>query len=99
NIAGDGVPGNADTTDQDFALVIYNGTAGAPASPAIGVSPTSMSFSATVGGANPASQSLSITNTGGGTLNWTAASNQPWLNVSPGSGTAPSAASVSVNIA
>jgi subtilisin-like proprotein convertase family protein len=24
NIAGDGVPGNADTTDQDFALVIYN---------------------------------------------------------------------------
>ena len=26
NIAGDGVPGNADTTDQDFALVIYNGT-------------------------------------------------------------------------
>ncbi len=29
NIAGDGVPGNADTTDQDFALVVYNGTAGA----------------------------------------------------------------------
>jgi hypothetical protein len=30
NIAGDGVPGNADTTDQDFALVVYNGSAGAP---------------------------------------------------------------------
>jgi hypothetical protein len=26
NIAGDGVPGNGDTTDQDFALVIYNAT-------------------------------------------------------------------------
>ncbi|MGC8947469.1 MAG: S8 family serine peptidase, partial [Anaerolineae bacterium] len=25
NIAGDGVPGNGDSTDQDFALVIYNG--------------------------------------------------------------------------
>jgi hypothetical protein len=25
NITGDGVPGNSDTTDQDFALVIYNG--------------------------------------------------------------------------
>lgn len=25
NIAGDGVPGNSDTTDQDFALVVYNG--------------------------------------------------------------------------
>jgi len=26
NIAGDGVPGNSDPTDQDFALVIYNAT-------------------------------------------------------------------------
>ena len=26
NIAGDGVPGVGDTTDQDFALVVYNGT-------------------------------------------------------------------------
>ncbi|MBS0195283.1 MAG: immunoglobulin domain-containing protein [Planctomycetes bacterium] len=26
NIAGDGVPGNADTTDQDYALVVYNMT-------------------------------------------------------------------------
>ncbi|MFL6214495.1 MAG: S8 family serine peptidase [Blastocatellia bacterium] len=25
NIAGDGVPGNADSSDQDFALVVYNG--------------------------------------------------------------------------
>jgi hypothetical protein len=27
NITGDGVPGNGDTTDQDFALVVYNGQA------------------------------------------------------------------------
>jgi hypothetical protein len=25
NVAGDGVPGNSDLTDQDFALVVYNG--------------------------------------------------------------------------
>jgi subtilisin-like proprotein convertase family protein len=31
NIAGDGVPGNGDTTDQDFALVVYNGSTSAPA--------------------------------------------------------------------
>jgi subtilisin-like proprotein convertase family protein/subtilisin family serine protease len=31
NIAGDGVPGNADTTDQDYALVVSNATAAAPA--------------------------------------------------------------------
>ena len=29
-VNGDGVPGNADTTDQDFALFVYNGSAGAP---------------------------------------------------------------------
>ena len=29
-IAGDGVPGNADPTDQDFALVVYNATSGVP---------------------------------------------------------------------
>ena len=98
NIAGDGVPGNADTTDQDFALVIYNATAGSATSPTIGVSPSSFSFSATAGGANPANQSLSITNVGGGTLNWTASSNQTWLTVSPTSGAAPSTATVSVNI-
>ncbi len=99
NIAGDGVPGNADTTDQDFALVIYNGGAGAPTNPTIGVSPSSFSFTATAGGANPANQSLSITNTGGGTLNWTASDNATWLTISPTSGTAPSTVTLSVNIA
>lgn len=29
-VNGDGVPGNADTTDQDFALFVYNGSGGAP---------------------------------------------------------------------
>jgi hypothetical protein len=99
NIAGDGVPGNADATDQDFALVVYNATTGGGTSPTIGVSPSSMTFSATAGGANPAAQALNISNTGGGTLNWTASSNQTWLSISPTSGTAPSAPNVSVNIA
>ncbi|MEO6391699.1 MAG: hypothetical protein ABIP75_07590, partial [Pyrinomonadaceae bacterium] len=98
NIAGDGVPGNADTTDQDFALLAYNAQTGGSPSPTIGVSPSSLSFSATAGGANPAGQSLSITNTGGGTLNWTATSNQAWLSIAAASGTAPSTPTVSVNI-
>ena len=62
----------------------------------IGVSPATLSFTGQVGGANPASQNLSITNTGSGTLSWTASDNQPWLSVSPTSGTAPSTATVSV---
>ena len=98
NIAGDGVPGNADTTDQDFALVVYNATSGGTPTPTIGVSPSSLSFSATVGGANPANQSLNISNTGGGTLNWTASDNATWLTISPTSGTAPSTVTASVNI-
>ncbi len=47
NIAGDGVPGNADTTDQDFALVVYNGTAGAPSPDfSLGATPSSQTVTA-----------------------------------------------------
>jgi hypothetical protein len=98
NIAGDGVPGNADTTDQDFALIIYNATAGGAPQPSIGVSPSSLSFTATAGGANPANQTISLTNTGGGTLTWTASDNATWLTISPASGTAPSTLTASVSI-
>jgi hypothetical protein len=97
NIAGDGIPANADVTDQDFALVIYNGTQSVATDPVISASPASLSFSGTVGGANPASQSLSINNGGGGTLNWTASDNASWLTVTPASGTAPSTLTISVN--
>ena len=51
--------------------------------PAIGASPTSFSFVATEGGANPATQTLSISNTGGGTLSWTASENTTWLTLNP----------------
>ncbi|MCK6446758.1 MAG: PKD domain-containing protein [Planctomycetes bacterium] len=46
SIAGDGVPGNADTTDQDFALVVYNGSAGAPVAPVANFTGTPTSGSA-----------------------------------------------------
>jgi uncharacterized membrane protein len=69
----------------------------APVPPAIGLSRADILFNATAGGANPASESLNVTNTGGGTLNGlgtsiTYASGQPtgWLNASLSSTTAPS---------
>src|SRR5262245_10509300 len=40
--------------------------------PAIAASPTSLSFTAQQGGSNPAAQTVSISNTGGGTLSWSA---------------------------
>lgn len=98
NIAGDGVPGNADTTDQDFALVVYNANTSTSTTPTIGLSPSSLSFTATVGGSNPANQTISITNTGSGTLNWSQTDNASWLTVTPASGTAPSTLTASVSI-
>jgi hypothetical protein len=59
----------------------------APVPPAIGASPTALSFTATQGGANPATQAMTISNTGGGTLSWSASEAVSWLTLSPASGT------------
>ncbi len=58
NIAGDGVPGNADTTDQDFALAVYNGSASAP-TPDFTLSATPASQTVTAGG----STTFTVSNT------------------------------------
>jgi len=60
----------------------------APVPPTIGLSPSSVSFTGVQGGANPSNQTLSLTNTGGGTLSWTVSDNAAWLTVSPASGSA-----------
>jgi len=70
-------------------------------SASIGVSVNSLSFTTPVG-SSPAPQTLSVQNTGGGTLNFAVANNQPWLIVSPGRGTSsgsPVVLTVSVNTA
>ena len=58
-----------------------------PAPSAIGVVPTSLSFTAQQGGGNPASQNLRLSNSGGGSLNWTVSDDAAWLTLSPASGT------------
>ena len=55
--------------------------------PVIGTSPVSLSFAAIQGGTNPASQILSISNSGGGTLSWIAGDNAAWLRLNRSSGT------------
>jgi BACON domain-containing protein len=64
--------------------------------PAIGASPVSFFFTATEGSANPATQTLSISNTGGGTLSWEVSDNAAWLTLSPASGTGNGAVMLSV---
>ena len=45
----------------------------------------------------PAGQTYAIANAGGGTLNWTASVDQPWVNVSPASGTDGGTVTASIN--
>jgi uncharacterized protein (TIGR03437 family) len=61
-------------------------TAAAAPPPAISLSAGQASFSYTSGGSAPASQTVNITNSGGGTLTWSASSGSSWLTVSPNSG-------------
>ena len=99
NLAGDGVPGNDDATDQDFALIVFNASDGSPAIPRIGPSPAALAFSAIAGAASPASQPLSIHNTGTGSLAFAVAADAPWLALSSAAGTAPASLTVAVDTA
>ena len=74
-------------------------TGNPPPQPALSVSRTSMSFSATQGGANPAAQTFDVTNTGGGSLSYTASESASWLTVSPASGAAPGTVTATASIA
>lgn len=69
-----------------------------PSVPVIAVSPQTLEFSAFLGGPNPEPKMLTITNAGGGTLEWEASFDVGWLKVSPERGTAPSTLTVSVDI-
>jgi uncharacterized protein (TIGR03437 family) len=68
-----------------------------PAPPTISLSSTQLQFTYTMGGASPAAQAVTVANSGGGTLNWSATTSASWLSVGPASGTAPSTLSVLVS--
>lgn len=57
--------------------------------------PGALTFSATVGGAFPPPANLSVSNSGSGSLSFTAVANQAWLQLSPLSGTVPNNIQVS----
>jgi len=67
-------------------------------SPVISPNPSSLQFTATNGSA-PDPQSIQISNSGGGSLAWTATASDSWLKISATSGTAPSTISVSIDAA
>jgi PKD repeat protein len=61
------------------------------------LSPTSLQFSAIVGGSQPPNQTFQVSNTGERTLNWSISDNASWLTCSPTSGTNGAAVTVSVD--
>jgi len=68
------------------------------AAPAVGLAPTSLSFSVAVGRTVP-SQTLHLTNTGGGILDWSVASDSAWLSATPASGVGTADLTVTANTA
>ena len=70
-----------------------------PSAPALALSGSAMTFSGTAGSSNPAAQTVNVSNSGTGTLAWTASGNQTWLTVSPSSGSGSGAVSVQPNLA
>jgi uncharacterized protein (TIGR03437 family) len=63
----------------------------------LAASPASLQFAYTLGGDVPAAQSIQISNSGSGTVTWSAAADASWLSLSPASGTMPSTLAVSVS--
>src|SRR5207249_4043996 len=89
------------------ATIVFTGGAGVEsrslpvsltvtAPPEIAYSPSSLTF-ASQQGSSPANQSLTISNSGGGTLAWTATKTASWLTLSATSGTAPSTITISAS--
>jgi hypothetical protein len=70
--------------------------------PQIGVTPKTLSFSAQLGGSNPAVKTITVQNTGESTLNYQITTDKEWLKVAPPSGVSEGAQknhNVSVDIA
>ncbi|HWZ45574.1 MAG TPA: family 16 glycoside hydrolase [Candidatus Saccharimonadales bacterium] len=68
-------------------------------SPKLGIAPSPIVFTGFQGQPDPTPVPMTIANLGGGTVNWTASSNTPWLTLSSTSGTAPSTLNVQASIA
>ena len=91
-------PGGFPNADLSWVEVITDATS---PTPTIHLSPATLVFT-TEEGSNPVSQGISLSNSSGGTMTWTAAADAAapaWLSVSPASGTDAATIAVSVNSA
>jgi hypothetical protein len=69
-----------------------------PTPPVLSASPAALAFSGTEGGSSPAAKTISVSNSGGGTLEWAASEDAAWLAVSPASGSQNGTVTVTASI-
>jgi hypothetical protein len=82
-----------DEADQDY----IDHQAGSP--PELLLTPTQLNFAVDTLGNTSDPQSFMVSNSGGGTLNWTITGDQGWFQYTPLSGTGPGMVTVTVNAA
>jgi hypothetical protein len=85
-----------DGSPTDTSNSVFSITSGSGNNPKIALSRTILFFGSYGQAAKTGSQTFLISNTGNGTLNWSASTNKSWLSCSPGSGTDSGAVTVSV---
>jgi hypothetical protein len=86
--------GNGGTTTRPVQLTVYPS-----ATPQLSVTPSSgLTSSGNQGGPfSPSSQQYTVSNTGGGTLNWTASADKNWVTVSQTNGLNSGTVTISIN--
>src|SRR5207249_2294961 len=75
------------TGDGPVTVPVTFTVTAAPVPPENRTPPRNLTGAHTAARPNPAAQLLSISNTGGGTLSWSATDSATWLTLSPASGT------------
>ena len=79
----------ADSSKSATVVLTVSPTNSSAVPAVLAVSPPSLRFAGQAGSSSVAPANVSITNTGAGTLSFIGSSDQPWLVLSAGSGTAP----------
>lgn len=82
-------PWTASGGNPDFTVTVTG--------PILTVTPDPIRDSALAGSTTPVTRSLTIENTGSGSVNWTATNKTTWLSLAPGSGTAPTTVNLTLN--